>query len=152
VARRKGIFYAVSNYKNRGIRDAKGATADLPVVDFIDGNKPVEIKIGLFVSSAPKTLRRISKRSLGTRASRRLRLRRRRAGKASYLRFRFRAEPSGRRNSSTLASIGRSLAGAEKRYKWRKPDAKGAVVKADFQYYTAALPMGRLPNKLVLLA
>ncbi len=52
VASEKVFFYAVSNYKIKSIEMLKGEKADLPVVDFVDGSKPVEIKIGLsFVST-----------------------------------------------------------------------------------------------------
>ena len=52
VASEKVFFYAVSNYKIKSIEMLKVEKADLPVVDFVDGSKPVEIKIGLsFVST-----------------------------------------------------------------------------------------------------
>ena len=51
VATEKVFFYAVSNYEIAGIERLKGEKAELPVVDFARGSKPVEIKIGLsFVS------------------------------------------------------------------------------------------------------
>src|ERR1019366_977272 len=51
-ASEKVFFYAVSNYKIKKIEMLKGEKADLPVADFVDGSKPVEIKIGLsFVST-----------------------------------------------------------------------------------------------------
>ncbi len=53
TASEKVFFYAVSNYKINTIEMLKGEKADLPVIDFGSGSKPVEIKIGLsFVSTA----------------------------------------------------------------------------------------------------
>jgi putative alpha-1,2-mannosidase len=53
VASEKVFFYAVSNYTIAGVERLKGAKAELPVVDFVKGSGPLEIKIGLsFVSTA----------------------------------------------------------------------------------------------------
>jgi hypothetical protein len=69
VTSEKVFFYAVSSYKIKRIEILKGEKGALPVVDFIDGSKPVEIKIGLsFVST--ETPEKTSTRSLAIRASR----------------------------------------------------------------------------------
>lgn len=151
VASEKVFFYAVSNYKIKNIEMLKGEKADLPVVDFVDGSKPVEIKIGLsFVSTAnakenlEKELGRKSFETVKAEAS------------STWDKLLSKIQVSGgteRQKELFYSCLYRSFLWPALRSDVNGEyfDAKGAIVKADFQYYTLPSLWDDYRNKLVLL-
>ena len=104
VASEKVFFYALSNYKIKHIEMLKGKTADLPVVDFVSGTNPVEIKIGLSFVSTENAKQNLEE-ELGDKDFERLRRRPLLRGKHSCPRYGSPGGPSGRRNSFIRACI-----------------------------------------------
>ena len=151
VASEKVYFYAVSNYKIKGIDRLKGEKADLPVVDFVNGNKPVEIKIGLsFVSTQnakenfEKELAAKSFETVKAEAS------------ATWEKLLSKIEVSGgteRQKMLFYSCLYRSFLWPALRSDANGEflDVKGAVVKGTHSYYTLPSLWDDYRNKLVLL-
>jgi putative alpha-1,2-mannosidase len=91
----KIYFYAVSNYGIQQIERLKGSKAELPVVDFETGSKPVEIRIGFSFVSTENAKENLEK-ELGAKSFETVKA----EANATAL--------SGRRCSSTPASTARS--------------------------------------------
>jgi predicted alpha-1,2-mannosidase len=151
VASEKVFFYAVSNYKIERIEMLKGAEANLPVVDFVRGSKPLEIKIGLsFVSTenAKENLEKeIEDRSFETVKA---------AATATWETLLSKIQVSGgteRQKELFYSCLYRSFLWPALRsdVNGEYTDVKGAVVKGDFQYYTLPSLWDTYRNKLVLL-
>jgi predicted alpha-1,2-mannosidase len=151
VASEKVFFYAVSNYKIKEIEKLKGEKAVLPVIDFADGSKPVEIRIGLsFVSTEnakenlEKELENKSFETVKAEAS------------ATWEKLLSKIQVSGgteRQKELFYSCLYRSFLWPALRsdVNGEYPDVKGAIVKADFQYYTLPSLWDDYRNKLVLL-
>jgi len=129
----------------------KRATADLPVVDFIDGNKPVEIKIGLSFVSTENAKENLEK-ELGDKSFETVKA----EASASWEKLLSKIQISGgteRQKELFYSCFYRSFLWPALRsdINGEYTDAKGAVVKADFQYYTLPSLWDDYRNKLVLL-
>jgi putative alpha-1,2-mannosidase len=152
VASEKVFFYAVSNYRIRGVEMLKGARADLPVVDFVDGSKPVEIKIGLsFVSTA--NAKENLEKELGNKSFETVKA----DASATWEKLLSKIQVSGgteRQKELFYSCFYRSFLWPALRsdVNGEYTDAKGAIVKADFQYYTLPSLWDDYRNKLVLLS
>jgi predicted alpha-1,2-mannosidase len=151
TASEKVFFYAVSNYKIKGVEMLKGAKADLPVVDFVHGSKPVEIRIGLsFVSSenAKENLEReLADKSFDTVKA---------EASATWEKLLSKVQVSGgteRQKELFYSCLYRSFLWPALRsdVNGEYTDVKGATVKADFEYYTLPSLWDTYRNKLVLL-
>ena len=151
VASEKVFFYAVSNYKITTIEMLKGERANLPVVDFVAGTKPVEIKIGLsFVSTA--NAKENLEKELGNKGFETVKAEA--GGKWEKLLSKIQVSGGTEREKMLFYScLYRSFLWPALRsdVNGEYPDAKGAVVKADFEYYTLPSLWDDYRNKLVLL-
>ena len=151
VASEKVFFYAVSNYKIKSIEMLKSEKADLPVVDFVDGSKPVEIKIGLSFVSTDNAKENLEK-ELGDKSFETVKL----EASATWEKLLSKIQVSGgteRQKELFYSCFYRSFLWPALRsdVNGEYPDAKGAIVKADFQYYTLPSLWDDYRNKLVLL-
>jgi predicted alpha-1,2-mannosidase len=151
VASEKVFFYAVSNYKIKAIEKLKGEKAELPVVDFADGSNPVEIKIGLSFVSAENAKENLQK-ELGGKSFATVKA----DAFATWERLLSKIQVSGgteRQKEIFYSCFYRSFLWPALRsdVNGEYPDAKGAIVKADFQYYTLPSLWDDYRNKLVLL-
>jgi len=151
TASEKVFFYAVSNYKIKGVEMLKGAKSDLPVVDFVDGSKPLEVRIGLsFVSSenAKENLEKeLADKSFDTVKG---------EASATWEKLLSKIEVSGgteRQKELFYSCLYRSFLWPALRSdaNGEYTDVKGATVKADFEYYTLPSLWDTYRNKLVLL-
>jgi predicted alpha-1,2-mannosidase len=151
VASEKIFFYAVSNYRIKAIEKLNGPAALLPVVEFVDGSSPVEIKIGLsFVS--PKNAKQNLERELGKKSFEMVKA----EASATWERLLSKIQVSGgteRQKEIFYSCFYRSFLWPALRsdVNGEYPDANGAIVKADFQYYTLPSLWDDYRNKLVLL-
>ena len=151
VASEKVFFYAVSNYKIADVERLKGAKGELPVVDFVNGTTPVEIKIGLsFVSTAnakenlEKELENKSFDTVKADAS------------EAWEKLLSKVQVSGgteRQKELFYSCLYRSFLWPALRsdVNGEYTDAKGDVVKMGFAYYTLPSLWDDYRNKLVLL-
>jgi predicted alpha-1,2-mannosidase len=151
VASEKVFFYAVSNYKIKRIEMLKGEHGDLPVVDFVDGSKPVEMKIGLSFVSAENARENLYK-ELGNKSFETVK----EEASASWEELLSKIQVSGgteRQKELFYSCFYRSFLWPALRsdINGEYLDVKGAVVKADFQYYTLPSLWDDYRNKLVLL-
>jgi predicted alpha-1,2-mannosidase len=151
VASEKVFFYAVSSYKIKGIEILKGAKADLPVVDFVDGSKPVEIKIGLSFVSTENAKENLEK-ELGDKNFEMVKA----EASATWEQLLSKIQVSGgteRQKELFYSCFYRSFLWPALRsdVNGEYPDATGVIVKADFQYYTLPSLWDDYRNKLVLL-
>jgi len=151
AASEKVYFYAVSNYKIKGVEMLKGPKADLPVVDFIDGSKPVEIKIGLSFVSTENAKENLEK-EIGNKSFERVKA----EASATWEKLLSKIRVSGgteRQRELFYSCFYRSFLWPALRsdVNGKYTDANGAVVKADFQYYTLPSLWDDYRNKLVLL-
>jgi predicted alpha-1,2-mannosidase len=151
TASEKVFFYAVSNYMISGVEMLKGAKANLPVVDFVVGSKPVEIRIGLsFVSSenAKENLEReLSDKSFDIVKA---------EASATWEKLLSKVQVSGgteRQKELFYSCLYRSFLWPALRSdeNGEYTDVKGATAKADFEYYTLPSLWDTYRNKLVLL-
>lgn len=159
TASERVFFYAVSNYKIKDIqklpftfsrRDHKGES-ELPVVDFADGNKPLEIKIGLSFVSTENAKENLEKELAGksfdaVKAE----------ASAEWERLLSKIQVSGgteRQKELFYSCLYRSFLWPALRsdVNGEYTDEKGKVVKGDFQYYTLPSLWDDYRNKLVLL-
>jgi predicted alpha-1,2-mannosidase len=151
VASEKVYFYAVSNYKIRSIEMLKGPNADLPVVDFVDGTGPLEIKIGLSFVSADNAKQNLEQ-ELGGKSFETVRA----EASATWEKLLSKIQVTGGTDRekvlfyscfyrSFLWPALRSDANGE------YLDEKKNIVKANFQYYTLPSLWDDYRNKLVLL-
>ena len=150
-ASEKVFFYAVSNYKIKKIEMLKGEKADLPVVDFVDGSKPVEIKIGLSFVSTENAKANLEK-ELGEKSFEKVKA----EASAAWQKLLSRIQVSGgteRQKELFYSCLYRSFLWPALRsdVNGEYLDVKGAVVKADFLYYTLPSLWDDYRNKLVLL-
>jgi predicted alpha-1,2-mannosidase len=151
VASEKVFFYALSNYKIKEIERLKGLKDDLPVVDFADGSKPVEIKIGLSFVSTENAKENLEK-ELGDKSFEAVKA----DASATWEKLLSKIEVSGgteRQKELFYSCLYRSFLWPALRsdVNGEYPDVKGAIVKADFQYYTLPSLWDDYRNKLVLL-
>lgn len=151
VASEKVFFYAVSNYKIKGIERLKGEKADLPVVDFVDGSKPVEIKIGLSFVSTENAKENLEK-ELGDKSFETVKT----EASATWEKLLSKIQVSGgteRQKELFYSCLYRSFLWPALRsdVNGEYTDVKGAVVKANFEYYTLPSLWDDYRNKLVLL-
>ena len=151
VASEKVYFYAESNYKIKTIEMLKGEKSDLPVIDFVNGNTPIEIKIGLSFVSVANAKENLEK-ELGTKSFDTVKAE---AGTA-WERLLSKIQVSGgteRQKMLFYSCFYRSFLWPALRsdVNGEYIDAKGAVVKADFRYYTLPSLWDDYRNKLVLL-
>jgi predicted alpha-1,2-mannosidase len=152
VASEKVYFYAESNYKIETIEMLKGEKSDLPVIDFANGNTPVEIKIGLsFVSSA--NAKENLEKELGDKRFETVKA----EATAAWERLLSKIQVSGgteRQKMLFYSCFYRSFLWPALRsdVNGEYLDSTGAVVKANFQYYTLPSLWDDYRNKLVLLA
>jgi predicted alpha-1,2-mannosidase len=151
VASEKVYFYAVSNYKIKEIERLKGPKADLPVVDFVDGSTPLEIKIGLsFVSTA--NAKENLQKELGEKTFQTVKD----DASATWQKLLSKIEVSGgseRQKELFYSCFYRSFLWPALRSDSNGEylDVNGSVVKADFAYYTLPSLWDDYRNKLVLL-
>lgn len=150
-AREKVYFYAVSNYRIDRIERLKGLHHELPVVDFADGNRPLEIRIGLsFVSTAN------AKQNLEAEQGRKSFDTVRAEASAQWERLLSKIKVTGgtdRQKMLFYSCLYRSFLWPALRsdVNGEYTDVKGNVVKADFNYYTLPSLWDTYRNKLVLL-
>ena len=151
TASEKVFFYAVSNYKINNVERLKGAKADLPVLSFAEGKKPVEITIGLsFVSTAN------AKENLEIETGNKNFDAVRAEASATWEKLLSKIQVSGgteRHKELFYSCLYRSFLWPALRSDENGEylDAKGAVVKGDFMYYTLPSLWDDYRNKLVLL-
>jgi predicted alpha-1,2-mannosidase len=151
VASEKVFFYARSNYKIKNIEMLKGEKADLPVVDFVWDSKPVEIKIGLSFVSTENAKENLEK-ELGGKNFETVKA----EASVTWEKLLSKIQVSGgteRQKELFYSCFYRSFLWPALRsdVNGEYPDAKGAVVKASFQYYTLPSLWDDYRNKLVLL-
>jgi predicted alpha-1,2-mannosidase len=151
VASEKVFFYAVSNYGIKRVEMLKGAKADLPVVGFVDGSKPVEIRIGLSFVSTENAKENLEK-ELGDKSFETVKA----DASATWEKLLSKIQVSGgteRQKELFYSCFYRSFLWPALRSDVNGEyfDAKGAIVKADFQYYTLPSLWDDYRNKLVLL-
>jgi predicted alpha-1,2-mannosidase len=151
VASEKVYFYAGSNYNIKGIKRLKGEKAELPVVDFAEGGGPVEIKIGLSFVSSENAKENLQK-ELGEKSFETVK------GEASatWEKLLSKIEVSGgteRQKELFYSCLYSSFLWPARRsdVNGEYVDAKGTVVKANFEYYTLPSLWDDYRNKLVLL-
>ena len=147
----KIYFYAVSNYGIQQIGRLKGSKAELPVVDFETGSKPVELRIGVsFVST--ENAKENLKNELGAKSFETVKA----EADATWEKLLGKIKVSGgteRQKMLFYSSLYRSFLWPALRsdVNGEYSDEKGNVVKADFQYYTLPSLWDDYRNKLVLL-
>ncbi len=151
TASEKVFFYAIASYKIKGIERLKGAKAELPVVDFVEGNKPVEIRIGLSFVSTDNARENLQK-ELGDKSFDMVKA----DASATWEKLLSKIQVSGgteRQKELFYSCFYRSFLWPALRsdVNGEYPDARGAIVKADFQYYTLPSLWDDYRNKLVLL-
>ena len=151
VASEKVYFYAVSNYKIQGIEKLKGEKAELPVIDFSNGDGPVEIKIGLSFVSTDNAKANLQK-ELGDKSFETVKS----EASATWEKLLSKIQVSGgteRQKELLYSCLYRSFLWPALRSDANGEyiDVKGAIVKADFQYYTLPSLWDDYRNKLVLL-
>ena len=151
LASEKVYFYAESNYQIKTIEMLKGEKSDLPVIDFLNGNRPVEIKIGLSFVSVANAKENLEK-ELGNKSFDTVKA----DADAAWERLLSKIQVSGgteRQKMLFYSCFYRSFLWPALRsdVNGEYLDAKGAVVKADFQYYTLPSLWDDYRNKLVLL-
>jgi predicted alpha-1,2-mannosidase len=151
VASEKIFFYALSSYKIKEIERLKGQKAELPVVDLADGIGPVEIKIGLSFVSTENAKENLQK-ELGNKNFETVK------GEASttWEELLSKIQVSGgieRQKELFYSCLYRSFLWPALRsdVNGEYTDANGAVVKANYQYYTLPSLWDDYRNKLVLL-
>lgn len=151
VASEKVFFYAVSNYEIKGIERLKSSKAEVPVIDFADGSGPVEIKIGLsFVST--KNAKENLEKEIGDKSFDAVRA----DASATWEKLLSKIQVSGgteRQKELFYSCLYRSSLWPALRsdVNGEYTDAKGAVARANFQYYTLPSLWDDYRNKLVLL-
>ena len=151
VASEKVYFYAVSNYKIKQIEMLKGEKGQLPVVDFAGGSSAVEIRIGLSFVSTDNAKENLEK-ELGTKSFDTVKT----EASASWEALLSKIQVSGgteRQKELFYSCLYRSFLWPALRSdaNGEHVDEKGAVVKANFQYYTLPSLWDDYRNKLVLL-
>jgi predicted alpha-1,2-mannosidase len=151
TASEKVYFYAVSNYKIQNIEKLKARRSDLPVVNFVDGASPVEIKIGLSFVSTDNAKQNLEKELAGktfdaVKAD----------ASAEWEKLLSKIKVSGgteRQKGLFYSSLYRSFLWPALRsdVNGEYTDQKGNVAKGDFRYYTLPSLWDDYRNKLVLL-
>ena len=151
TASEKVFFYAVSNYKIEGTESLKGSKAELPVVDFVKGSRPLEIKIGLSFVSAANAKDNLEK-ELGNKSFDQVKS----DASTAWEKLLSKIQVSGgteRHKELFYSCLYRSFLWPALRsdVNGEYTDVNGAVVRADFQYYTLPSLWDDYRNKLVLL-
>jgi len=147
----KIYFYAVSNYGIQQIERLKGSKAELPVVDFETGSKPVEIRIGFSFVSTENAKENLEK-ELGTKSFETVKA----EANATWNKLLGKITVTGgteRQKTLFYSCLYRSFLWPALRsdVNGEYTDEKGNVVKADFNYYTLPSLWDDYRNKLVLL-
>jgi len=144
-------FYAVSNYGIQQIERLKGSKAELPVVDFEKGSKPVEIRIGLSFVSTENAKENLEK-ELGAKSFETVKA----EANATWENLLDKITVTGgteRQKMLFYSCLYRSFLWPALRsdVNGEYTDEKGNVAKADFRYYTLPSLWDDYRNKLVLL-
>ena len=147
----KIYFYAVSNYGIQQIERLKGSKAELPVVDFESGSKPVEIRIGFSFVSTENAKENLEKER-GTKSFETVKT----EANATWNKLLGKITVTGgteRQKTLFYSCLYRSFLWPALRsdVNGEYTDEKGNVVKADFNYYTLPSLWDDYRNKLVLL-
>jgi predicted alpha-1,2-mannosidase len=147
----KIYFYAVSNYGIQQIERLKGSKAELPVVDFEAGSKPVEIRIGFSFVSTENAKENLEK-ELGAKSFETVKA----EANAAWEKLLGKITVTGgteRQKVLFYSCLYRSFLWPALRsdVNGEYTDVKGNVVKADFNYYTLPSLWDDYRNKLVLL-
>ena len=147
----KIYFYAVSNYGIQQIERLKGSKAELPVVDFETGSKPVEIRIGFSFVSTENAKENLEK-ELGAKSFETVKA----EAHATWEKLLGKITVTGgteRQKMLFYSCLYRSFLWPALRsdVNGEYTDEKGNVAKADFQYYTLPSLWDDYRNKLVLL-
>jgi predicted alpha-1,2-mannosidase len=147
----KIYFYAVSNYGIQQIERLKGSKAELPVVDFETGSKPVEIRIGFSFVSTENAKENLEK-ELGAKSFETVKA----EANATWEKLLGKITVTGgteRQKMLFYSCLYRSFLWPALRsdVNGEYTDEKGNVVKADFKYYTLPSLWDDYRNKLVLL-
>jgi len=151
TASEKVFFYAVSNYGITKIEQLQAAHSKLPIVDFVQGTAPLEIRIGLsFVSTAN------AKQNLEQELASKTFDTVRQEASAQWETLLSRIKVSGgteREKMLFYSCLYRSFLWPALRsdVNGEYTDVTGAVVHADFEYYTLPSLWDDYRNKLVLL-
>lgn len=151
TGREKVFFYAVSNYKIKGIERLKGAKGKLPVVDFAEGSDPVEIKIGLSFVSTENAKENLERELTGKSFDRV-----KSEASAEWENLLSKIQVSGgteRQKELFYSCLYRSFLWPALRsdVNGEYLDETGKVVKGNFRYYTLPSLWDDYRNKLVLL-
>jgi predicted alpha-1,2-mannosidase len=151
TASEKVFFYAVSNYKIKEIEKLKNEKGELPVVNFVDGNNPLEIKIGLSFVSTENAKENLEKELAGKSFDTV-----KEEASASWEKLLSKIQVSGgteRQKELFYSCLYRSFLWPALRsdVNGEYTDIKGNVIKGDFQYYTLPSLWDTYRNKLVLL-
>lgn len=151
TASEKVFFYAKTNYQIEKIERLRGTHGELPVVDFVHGTIPLEIKIGLSFVSTENAKLNLEKELAGAKFDA---VKDQASAEWEALLSKIKVSGGSERQKvlfysclyrSFLWPALRSDANGE------YTDVTGAVVKADFQYYTLPSLWDDYRNKLVLL-
>jgi predicted alpha-1,2-mannosidase len=147
----KIYFYAVSNYGIQQIERLQGSKAELPVVDFETGSKPVEIRIGFSFVSTENAKENLEK-ELGAKSFETVKA----EANATWEKLLGKITVTGgteRQKMLFYSCLYRSFLWPALRsdVNGEYTDEKGNVVKADFKYYTLPSLWDDYRNKLVLL-
>jgi predicted alpha-1,2-mannosidase len=147
----KIYFYAVSNYGIQQIERLQGSKAELPVVDFETGSKPVEIRIGFSFVSTENAKENLEK-ELGAKSFETVKA----EANATWEKLLGKITVTGgteRQKMLFYSCLYRSFLWPALRsdVNGEYTDEKGNVAKADFQYYTLPSLWDDYRNKLVLL-
>jgi predicted alpha-1,2-mannosidase len=147
----KLYFYAVTNYGIRQIERLKGEKAELPVVDFETGTKPVELRIGFSFVSTENAKENLEK-ELGSKSFETVKS----EADAAWGKLLGKVKVTGgteRQKMLFYSSLYRSFLWPALRsdVNGEHADDNGNVVKAKYQYYTLPSLWDDYRNKLVLL-
>ena len=147
----KIYFYAVCNLEIQQIERLKGSKAELPVVDFETGSKPVEVRIGCSFVSTENAKENLEK-ELGAKSFETVKA----EADATWEKLLGKIKVSGgteRQKKLFYSCLYRSFLWPALRsdVNGEYTNEKGNVVKADFQYYTLPSLWDDYRNKLVLL-
>ncbi len=147
----KLYFYAVSNYKITGIERLKRDTSILPVVNFAEGTKPVEIRIGLSFVSTENAKQNLEKES-GSKTFRQIKT----EASDTWEKLLSKIQITGgseREKGLFYSCLYRSFLWPALRsdVNGEYTDVKGNVVRDDWNFYTLPSLWDTYRNKLELL-
>lgn len=151
TASEKVFFYAKTNYQIEKIERLRGTHGELPVVDFVHGTIPLEIKIGLSFVSTENAKLNLEKELAGAKFDA---VKDQASAEWEALLSKIKVSGGSERQKVLFYScLYRSFLWPALRsdVNGEYTDVTGAVVKADFQYYTLPSLWDDYRNKLVLL-